>query len=205
MDRNVTSHVERMNEMSTHYFIAIPIESTELVDVQQTILPYYSYRRIYRPEEFHMTIQFLGSVDGDELDEVKEITRRICEETLPFTLEFRAIDHFGRPDRPRVLTIVPDASEPLQRLAHSLRHKLVDVIPRLDRKSFVPHVTLAKKWGEGERVTYVPPEFHVTESVEELILYEVQPTHTPAYRAVDVFPLRRPEEDIWQSRLKFLT
>ncbi|MBR3062086.1 MAG: RNA 2',3'-cyclic phosphodiesterase, partial [Exiguobacterium sp.] len=93
----------------------------------------------------------------------------------------------------------------LQRLAHTLRHELVDVIPRLDRKSFVPHVTLAKKWGEGERVPYVPPEFHATESVEELILYEVQPTHTPAYRAVDVFPLRRPEEDIWQSRLKFLT
>ncbi|WDH75020.1 RNA 2',3'-cyclic phosphodiesterase [Exiguobacterium marinum] len=191
--------------MSRHYFIAIPIEATELIHVQHAILPYYSYRRIYRPDEFHMTIQFLGYVDGEELDEVKEITRRICEDTLPFTLTFRSIDHFGRPDRPRVLTIVPDDSEPLQRLAHALRQELVDVIPRLDRKAFVPHVTLAKKWDAGERVPYVSPEFQVTESVEEVILYEVQPNHTPAYRAVEVFPLRRPEEDIWQSRLKFLT
>ena len=191
--------------MSTHYFIAIPIEATELINVQRAILPYYSYRRIYRPDEFHMTIQFLGYVDGEELDEVKEITRRICEDTLPFTLTFRSIDHFGRPDRPRVLTIVPDDSEPLQRLAHALRQELVDVIPRLDRKAFVPHVTLAKKWDAGERVPYVSPEFQVTESVEEVILYEVQPHHTPAYLAIEVFPLRRPEEDIWQSRLKFLT
>ncbi|WP_214885770.1 MULTISPECIES: RNA 2',3'-cyclic phosphodiesterase [unclassified Exiguobacterium] len=191
--------------MSTHYFIAIPIESTELINVQRAILPYYSYRRIYRPDEFHMTIQFLGYVDGEELDEVKEITRRICEDTLPFTLTFRSIDHFGRPDRPRVLTIVPDDSEPLQRLAHELRKELVDVIPRLDRKAFVPHVTLAKKWDAGERVPYVSPDFQVTESVEEVILYEVQPHHTPAYRAIEVFPLRRPEEEIWQSRLKFLT
>lgn len=191
--------------MSTHYFIAIPIEATELVAVQQAVLPFYSYRRIYRPDEFHLTLQFLGELDGEELDDVKEITRKISQDTQPFTLTFGSIDHFGRPDRPRVLTVVPDPSEPLHRFARALRQELVDVIPRLDRKAFVPHVTLAKKWDEGERVAYVPPEFHVTESVEELILYEVQPNHKPAYRAVEVFPLRRPEEDIWQSRLKFLT
>ncbi|WP_215142383.1 RNA 2',3'-cyclic phosphodiesterase [Exiguobacterium qingdaonense] len=191
--------------MSVHYFIAIPIEATELASVQQAILPYYSYRRVYRPEEFHMTIQFLGSTNADELDEVKEVTRRICEETPPFTLTFRSIDHFGRPDRPRVLTVVPDASEPLRRFALALRHELVEVIPRLDRKAFVPHVTIAKKWDVGERVAYVPPTFEATESVEEVILYEVQPNHTPAYRVVEVFPLRRSQEDIWQSRLKFLT
>lgn len=191
--------------MSTHYFIAIPIEAVELAAVQQTILPYYSYRRIYRPDEFHLTIQFLGGIDGEELDEVKEITRRISQETLPFTLMFCTIDHFGRADRPRVLTIVPDASDALQRFATVLRQELVKLIPRLDRKTFVPHVTLAKKWDKGERIAYVPPEFNVTESVEEVILYEVQPNHTPSYRAIEVFPLRRPEEDIWQSRLKFLT
>ncbi|WP_214817111.1 RNA 2',3'-cyclic phosphodiesterase [Exiguobacterium sp. s59] len=191
--------------MSTHYFIAIPIEATELVAVQQAILPYYSYRRIYRPDEFHLTIQFLGDIDGEELDEVKEITRRICQDISPFTLTFRTIDHFGRADRPRVLTIVPDASDSLQRLAVALRQELVELIPRLDRKAFVPHVTLAKKWDTGEPIDYVPPEFNITESVEEVVLYEVQPNHTPSYRAVEVFPLRRPEEDIWQSRLKFLT
>lgn len=191
--------------MAAHYFIAIPIESGQVEMIQQSILPYYSYRRVYRSGEFHLTLQFLGGVDSDSLEQAKEITRRVASETLPFTLRFQSIDHFGRSDQPRVLTITPDPSEDLRRFADQLRRELNEAIPKLDRKPFVPHVTLAKKWGKGERTLYVAPEFEFDESVNEVILYEIHPSKTPAYEAVEVFPLKRAEEDLWQSRLKFLT
>lgn len=190
--------------MTPHYFIAIPIDSDQVESVQQMILPYYSYRRIYRSDEFHLTIQFLGGLDRDALELVKEITRRVSQNTTPFTLHFQSIDHFGRIDQPRVLTIIPEPSEALQQFAEALRRELIEAIPNLDRKSFVPHVTLAKKWDKGKRTPYITPEFDVRESVEEVVLYEVQPNKTPAYQTIEVFPFRRSEEDVWQSRLKFL-
>lgn len=191
--------------MSTHYFLALPIEDETFEHVQRDILPFYSYRRTYRPEEFHLTLQFLGALDDDEVEAVKELTREVTTSTAPFTLTFQQIDHFGRPDRPRVLTIVPEPSVDLTTLTGTLRRKLSEEIPALDRKPFVPHVTLAKKWDTGTRIPYIAPTFTIEEPVETVVLYRINPSHTPAYEAVEVFPLQRSEEDTWRSRLKFLT
>lgn len=191
--------------MSTHYFLALPIEDEQFERIQQEILPFYSYRRTYRPEEFHITLQFLGALDDDEVEVVKEITRDVTEVTAPFRLTFQQIDHFGRPDRPRVLTVIPDASDDLSTLTRTLRQKLSDQIKSLDRKPFVPHVTLAKKWDTGTRMAYVAPTFDIEEQIDSVILYQVNPNQVPAYKAVEVFQLQRTEEDTWRSRLKFLT
>jgi 2'-5' RNA ligase len=191
--------------MSTHYFLALPIEDAQVERIQRDILPFYSYHRTYRPGEFHMTLQFLGALDDDEVEAVKEITRDVTEVTAPFSLTFEQIDHFGRPDRPRVLTIVPNPSVDLTTLTGTLRRKLSEEIASLDRKPFVPHVTLAKKWDTGTRIPYIPPAFNIEEAIEAVILYQIHPNHTPAYEAVEVFPLQRSEEDTWRSRLKFLT
>lgn len=191
--------------MSTHYFIALPIQEGKFAQIQHEILPFYSYHRVYRPEEFHLTLQFLGSLDDDQVEAVKEITADATKGVAPFTLNFQHIDHFGRPDRPRVLTIIPTPSEALASLAGSLRRKLAEEIPALDRKPFVPHVTLAKKWDTGTRIPYIAPSFDVEERIEEIVLYRINPSQTPAYEAVEVFPLERLEEDTWRSRLRFLT
>ncbi|TCI47854.1 MULTISPECIES: RNA 2',3'-cyclic phosphodiesterase [unclassified Exiguobacterium] len=191
--------------MSTHYFIALPIEARQFEQIQRDILPFYSYRRVYRPEEFHLTLQFLGALDDDQVEAVKEITRDVAHETAPFTLRFQQIDHFGRPDRPRVLTIIPNPSVALSTFVSTLRRKLAEEISAIDRKPFAAHVTLAKKWDTGERIPYIAPAFDVEEAITEVVLYRINPTKTPAYEAVEVFPLAHSEEDTWRSRLKFLT
>ncbi|RHB51699.1 RNA 2',3'-cyclic phosphodiesterase [Exiguobacterium sp. AM39-5BH] len=191
--------------MSTHYFLALPIEDERFARVQRDIISFYSYRRTYRPEEFHLTLQFLGTLDDDEVEAVKELTREVATSTAPFSLTFQQIDHFGKPDRPRVLTVVPDPSVDLTALTETLRRKLFDEITSLDRKPFVPHVTLAKKWDSGVRIPYIAPMFKIEEPVDAIILYRINPNHIPAYEAVEVFPLKRSEEETWRSRLKFLT
>jgi 2'-5' RNA ligase len=191
--------------MSIHYFIALPIEAPQFEQLQRDILPFYSYRRVYRPAEFHLTLQFLGSLDDDQVEAVKDITRDVAHKTAPFTLNFQQIDHFGRPDRPRVLTIIPNSSVALSTFVSTLRRKLAEEIAAIDRKPFVAHVTLAKKWDVGERVPYIAPVFDVEETITDVVLYRINPTQTPAYEAVEVFPLAHSEEDTWRSRLKFLT
>ncbi|MCC5891621.1 RNA 2',3'-cyclic phosphodiesterase [Exiguobacterium sp.] len=191
--------------MSTHYFLALPIESVEFERIQREVLPYYSYHRIYRPDEFHVTLQFLGALDDDQVEAVREITKRVTDKTAPFTLTFQQLDHFGRPDRPRVLTIVPEPEPALMTFVSELRGQLSEDIPALDRKPFVPHVTLAKKWDSGTIVPHVAPAFTIKEMIDAVVLYRINPSHKPAYEAIDVFPLTRSEEDTWRSRLKFLT
>lgn len=191
--------------MSTHYFIALPIEAEEFEQIQRDILPFYSYHRVYRPEEFHLTLQFLGALDDDQVEAIIEVTQSVANETAPFVLQFKEIDHFGRPDRPRVLTIIPEPSESLLSFAHRLRKELALEVSSLDRKPFSPHVTLAKKWDKGERIPYIAPSFEMEEVMKEAVLYRINPNHKPAYEIVHVFPLARSEEDTWRSRLKFLT
>ncbi|WP_024371325.1 RNA 2',3'-cyclic phosphodiesterase [Exiguobacterium sp. ZOR0005] len=191
--------------MSTHYFLALPIESAEFERIQREVLPYYSYHRIYRPDEFHVTLQFLGALDDDQVEAVREITKRVADETSPFTLTFQRLDHFGRSDRPRVLTIVPEPEQALMTFVSELRGRLSEDIPALDRKPFVPHVTLAKKWDSGTIAPHVAPAFNIIEKIDAVVLYRINPGHKPAYEAIDVFPLARSEEESWRSRLKFLT
>lgn len=194
-----------MIPVSTHYFLALPIESPQFEQIQREILPFYSYHRVYHPAEFHLTLQFLGSLDDDQVEAIKDITREVAHQTAPFTLHFQQIDHFGRSDRPRVLTVIPNPSKALSTFVSVLRQQLAEELSSIARKPFVPHVTLAKKWNTGERIPYLAPLFNLEETISEVVLYRINSTQTPAYEAVERFPLSHSEEDTWRSRLKFLT
>ena len=200
----VDAREERITDMS-HYFLAIRAEQDAISSIQAQLLPYYAYRRVYRTDEFHLTLQFFGELDDEEVETVIETIEPITASTAPFTLALTQLDHFGNALRPRVLVMTPEPSVDLNHMAKQLRRALTETLPRLDRKPFVPHVTLAKKWHEGERRPYVPPSFHIEVPVDELVLYQIQPQRVPAYEAIHVFPLTRPKEDLWRSRLKFLT
>jgi len=121
-------------------FIAIPLSAglqRELMLVQAGL----SLPRPVPPENLHLTLAFLGNVEGETLE---ELDRRLAAIRAPaFTMELRGVGMFGGA-RPRsVHAGVREAPELME-----LRGKVAQAAKAAGaapaHRRFVPHVTLAR-------------------------------------------------------------
>lgn len=88
----------------------------------------------------HVTLAFLGPVDGDDLVRVEAIEPPPC---APFEL---VLDRLGFWDRARVLWLGPsETPAPLGALERELWDRLAALGFERERKPYAPHVTLARK------------------------------------------------------------
>jgi len=94
------------------------------------------------PEQFHLTLRFIGEVDGGMLDEIAEALGDV--EAPAFTLALDGVGHFPPRGAPRVLWAGVNDDAALGRLHERIEARLrwLGVAP--DRRGFAPHVTLAR-------------------------------------------------------------
>jgi len=93
-------------------------------------------------DNLHLTIRFLGEVDGTKARDLATALRRL--EIPPFELTLSGIGFFPPRGEAEVLWMGVEKSEPLEHL----RQRVDSTATRLgipqDRKRWVPHVTLAR-------------------------------------------------------------
>lgn len=106
------------------------------------------------PERYHLTLVFLGSVDGDLVPAVAAAVRRGAEGVAPFELALSGeVGTFGR----RVLWAGIAASEPLAAMASSVTGALSPVVAVPDRdRPFSAHLTLARAGRQPVRRSALP-------------------------------------------------
>ncbi len=133
--------------MSTRSFIALPLDDTiknALVETRQTLRQALGdlakgkddgVIRWNRPQQFHLTLDFLGNLDDGEIEQVKDRVRTASQKIEPFSLELGALGSFGRPTKVIWVGIRGD-TQTLQTL-----HEHVAVTPK---RSFRPHLTLGR-------------------------------------------------------------
>lgn len=97
------------------------------------------------PENYHITLRFIGDVDGATADEVADSLDRLSN-SLRFAIRLTHFGTFGG-DRPRALFAGVEPSEALSRLqaAHERVLQRAGLPP--EGRKFVPHVTLARLRG----------------------------------------------------------
>ena len=99
--------------------------------------------RPQRPDQWHVTLEFLGDVPEAGLPGVLDAAATAATEAFACELEFEALRHWKRP---QVLCLVASATPgPLAALVHSLRSELKLRGFRPDPRPFRPHVTIARK------------------------------------------------------------
>ena len=94
------------------------------------------------PEQFHLTLRFIGEVEGALYDEIADALGDV--EAPAFRLAFDGVGHFPPRGAPRVLWAgVNDGAAP-GRLRERIEARLRRLGVAPDRRGFAPHVTLAR-------------------------------------------------------------
>ena len=94
------------------------------------------------PEQIHLTIRFIGEVDGHVYRDVLGALDGVHAD--PFPLTVRGVGHFPPRGEPRVLWAGLDKSPGLATLHGRIESVLTRVGLEPERRKFAPHITLAK-------------------------------------------------------------
>ena len=94
------------------------------------------------PEQLHLTVRFIGEVDGGLFRDIKEILGEI--HFASFSLQLKGVGYFPPRGAPRILWVGLEKSEPLQLLRKKIDTALLRVRIEPEGRKFSPHITLAR-------------------------------------------------------------
>lgn len=97
------------------------------------------------PENYHITLRFIGDVDRGVASEVTDALDRLAH-SEPFTVRLNHLGSFGG-DRPRALYAGVENNDALQRLQAAQERVLQRLGLDPEGRKFTPHVTLARLRG----------------------------------------------------------
>lgn len=182
-----------------HYFFAVKLPKeikTFLYEWINEKREDYPFLKWVHPEDYHITLVFLGFVEESSRDEIIERVRSILASEKSFQLTLSKLGVFGAMKSPRIFWAGVNESDSLNKLQRKLFDECVQMQFSLDKKPFNPHITLARKWGsenefsknilvpittnEGEKVTF---------TINEVVLYETHLDKIPKYKEFKIFPL----------------
>ncbi|SMF78154.1 2'-5' RNA ligase [Tistlia consotensis] len=173
--------------------LSLPEEVRERLSLLAHGLP---SARWVAPESLHLTLRFIGEVDGPQARDLDDMLSTI---DLPeFELTLRGLGTFDEGRRLRSLWAGVEANEPLQRLQAKIESAAQRAGLPAERRKFKPHVTLA-------RFKDNPPELKLQHylaahglfrcgpfPVEDFVLFSSFLAHTGAlYSPEAVYPLER--------------
>ncbi|MGV7215600.1 RNA 2',3'-cyclic phosphodiesterase [Bradyrhizobium sp. UFLA05-112] len=93
------------------------------------------------PENYHVTLRFIGDIDGISANEIASMLFRV--DRKPFEVKVQGLTSFGgRKPRAVVATIAP--SKPLMELQAELERMMQRIGLDPEGRKFIPHVTLAR-------------------------------------------------------------
>jgi 2'-5' RNA ligase len=140
------------------------------------------------PQNFHITLVFVGSVPQSDVGRIGSIASQVAEAVGPEPAHI-ALDSFEHWKKPRIvcLTTQLPASDRAARIAELLRNRLAAAGLAPDPRPLRPHITLVRKVSGGGTKEMLPP---VQWIFHEFALIESQTGPAgPVYRCRARFPL----------------
>jgi 2'-5' RNA ligase len=154
-------------------------------------------------EQLHLTLRFIGEVDGAVLREIRAGLEAV--HGLPFSLTLQGVGHFPPRGQPRVVWVGVEKSAPLIQLHSRVESALAAVGVEREGRKFSPHITLARLNGTpGSRVGRYLEEFGLFRtdpfSVDQFVLYSSTLTrHGAIHTPEATYPLTagsQPDEEL---------
>ncbi|WP_082233551.1 RNA 2',3'-cyclic phosphodiesterase [Halobacillus massiliensis] len=182
--------------MTSHYFVGIPIDPSVipfLSNWQETLQQHMDYKVWTHPEDFHITLKFLGPSSAEQLQSF--VTRLDeCDWPEAFSLTIGPGGYFGNPEKPRVFHVNVNLVPALKKI-----HQLVEEAGKhagfaLEDRRYTPHITLAKKWKGGQSPLIKEADLFAEKvelKVDRFCIFQIHPQQTPKYHKTAVYNLRK--------------
>ncbi|HEX8433089.1 MAG TPA: RNA 2',3'-cyclic phosphodiesterase, partial [Longimicrobium sp.] len=129
---------------TSRLFLGIPVDDATRAGLGEWLGPARLPGRPVTPANWHLTLRFLGDTP---MDQQARLTEALAAANLGarFTLEFGGLGAFPRPQRAAVLWLgVTQGDRELRRVAATTEEVVRAAGFPADRKSFSPHLTLAR-------------------------------------------------------------
>jgi 2'-5' RNA ligase len=135
---------------------------------------------------YHLTLRFVGEVDGGQLDDLGQALGEV--RGAPLSLSLKGVGYFPPRQEPRVLWAGVAPSDPLTRLRNAIDRAVTQCRLEPDRRKFHAHITLARLRGAPtDRVArflathalFATPAFEVSDfHLYESVLHSEGPTYS---------------------------
>lgn len=184
-----------------HFFaIELPDDTRQQVTAfadrwKQLIDPAF-HARWYPPEDYHLTIKFLGDISEPLVSETKRVAEEVAQELEPLVVTQKPNVVFPAVIKPHVLWIEVVPNMALKSLVFGLKYPLWALGIKPDFRPFKPHITLARCRPDTDVPPFVLGERAFDEfNADRFVLMQTLPPESRAngtesrYNTVHAFPL----------------
>jgi 2'-5' RNA ligase len=169
-------------------FLAIELPGTilqKIEGVQEDLKSSHADVRWVNPENIHLTLKFLGNIEGSRIEPVAKAVEEAILTTSPFPLIIRGMGAFPHLKNPRVIWVgVVDGNAMLVPFQRQLEIQFEKIGFQAEDRPFHPHLTLGRtKSSRGKEELVRRIEKHKDEEfgdlqVESVLLFksDLRPT-----------------------------
>lgn len=125
-------------------FVALPLPVSVADTLSRLGNGVYGARWV-SPENYHLTLRFVGNVDEHVADDVHDALLRIQADA--FEVKLKGISWFGTKKKANAIVACAEKSEGLLHLQRKIESACVRVGLVPEERKFMPHVTLARLKG----------------------------------------------------------
>ncbi len=115
----------------------------EIIEYFKTQTPDYALKWV-EPQNLHMTIKFLGELSEGHLRTIKDVLSDTLEGRSAFEIEVTGMGMYPSTQKPRVIWLGVEGSEPLKDIHQSLDQALQKASIPPDKRGLSPHLTIAR-------------------------------------------------------------
>lgn len=158
---------------------------SEIISQLQTIHKHRA-TRWSKPQNLHITLQFLIAVKSEDIETLLNNVRIEIEKFSAFELELGEIELFPTKYKPRIISINLNQQEILAQLSKQIGHGITATGYEIERRPFRGHLTLARLNNIDKDFTL--PDIKLPNmqklAVKEVILYASEPSKQGSHYSI---------------------
>jgi 2'-5' RNA ligase len=181
-----------MSQLRVFFAIDFPEETQAelegLLSKLKSQHPHHSIRWS-KPHHLHVTLQFLGELDSDDLAVLVQKVKNELSQCETFFLEFGKIELFPTPYHPRIISLSMGPNKKLAEVSQRIGQKILECGYEIETRPYRGHLTLARI---SQLISLDDFEISIKKiPVKEIILYRSEPSsHGSNYSVLERFGLK---------------
>lgn len=178
-------------------FIAVPLPevvSNRIARWAEALRTDVSFRKWVHPQDYHITLQFLGDTKTERVESVLTSLRRIADEQEAVQLSLQGAGVFGPASAPRILWAgISGELEKLGLLQQRVSSVMAPLGFTVEDRPYKPHITTARKYTGGNitaDLVRTGPE-PVSWKADRLVLFRTKMHSNPMYERLGSMEFKR--------------